>query len=381
MKLFAKFIYFIKFSLLGGMLGFTILFFAPDSPLSFNWKEVQNVWAFYKNNSSAENSRPENITGQSQVASYAKAIEKAGASVVSVQTRRKGRVRPAKDGKKGDMLVDISVGVGSGVIFDKNGYIVTNYHVIAGSYNIAVHFSSGLRKYATVVGFDKQNDIAVLKVDIPTPEIAELGNSSELRTGDVVMAIGTPFGLFTNSVTQGIVSAIDHGPLEPRIQTDAAINYGNSGGALINSKGQVIGISSAKFSVEKNDEIGINFASPIDIVKETFDQIIKNGRVARNWLGVGLNQLNRAGHDYFEPGIAYGNGLLISGIEPGSPGFEAGLQVKDFLVRFDDQAVKSMEEFRKLFIAIPIGKQVKIEVLRDKKLLKLQLKLREKNTE
>ena len=379
MKLLLNFIYLLKYSLLGGAAGFAILFFIPDSPVSFNWREVQNVWIFYKNNHQQTEKASAETFNQPQISSYAKAIEKAGPSVVSVQARRKGRVRPAIDGKKGDMLVDISVGVGSGVIFDKEGYIVTNYHVIAGSYSIAVHFSSGLRKYAKVVGFDKQDDIAVLKVDIPTPMVAELGNSSELKTGDVVMAIGTPLGLFANSVTQGIVSAIDHGPLDHKIQTDAAINYGISGGALINSKGQVIGISRAKFSVEKNDEIGINFATPIDFVKESFNQIVKNGRVARNWLGIGLNQLNKAGYDYVDPGIAFGNGLLVSAIEKGSPGSESGLKVRDFLTRFDGIPVENMVQFRKLFIAIPIGKEVEIEVMRDKKLLKLQLKLREKN--
>jgi len=378
MKLLANLIHIIKFALLGGIAGFAVLFFIPESPMKFNWQEAQNAWAFYLESSTKSGPTLVETLSPDHASSYAKAIEKAGPSVVSVQARRKGRVRPAKDGAKGDMLVDISVGVGSGVIFDKNGHIVTNYHVIAGSYSIAVHFSSGLRKYAKVVGFDKKEDIAVLKVDIPTPMLAEFGNSSELRTGDIVMAIGTPFGLFTNSVTQGIVSAIDHGPLDPKIQTDASINYGNSGGALINTKGQVIGISRAKFSVEKNDEIGINFATPIDFVIENVNQIIKSGRVARNWLGIGLEQLNKAGYDHFDPGVEFGSGLLVRAIEEGSPGSEAGLQERDFLVSFDGASVENMAQFRKLFLAIPIGKEVEIEVMRKKKHLKLQLKLREK---
>ncbi len=379
MKLLANIIYVLKFSLLGGVAGFVILFFIPDSPMSFNWAEAQNVWAFYQKGH--VNSAPASLQNgaQSQISSYAEAIEKAGPSVVSVQARRQGRVRQATDGRKGDMLVDISVEVGSGVIFDKNGYIVTNYHVIAGSHNIAVHFSNGLRKYAKVVGFDKQNDIAVLKVDIPTPMVAELGDSKEVKTGDIVMAIGTPFGLFNNSVTLGIISAVDHGALSsPRIQTDASINYGNSGGALINTKGQVIGISSAKFSVERNDEIGINFAAPIDIVKETFDQIIKHGRVVRNWIGINGGSLDRRGHNALKPGVEFGIGLFIGSTETGSPAAEAGLKYKDLITHYNGELITSIELFRKLFIASPIGKQVEIDVIRDRQPVKMILKLREK---
>jgi len=372
-----RIIFFTKFAIAGILIGWLSLFFIADSPLSFNWHQVKQAWAFYQQASQQTNENPINSAFQ---LSYAKAIEKAGPSVVSVKAIRRGRARPATDGEKGDMLLDVSVGVGSGVIFHPDGYIVTNYHVIVGSSRIAVHFSDGRRKYAKVVGFDQPNDIAVLKVNIKTPNVADLGDSSQVRTGDVVLAIGTPFGLFKNSVTMGVISAIDHGPFHPMIQTDASINFGNSGGALINAKGQVIGISSAKFSIEKNDEIGINFGTPIDTVKEIFTQLIKHGRVARNWLGVGLNQLNQAGHKHFKPGIEYGTGLLVSNIEKGSPGDQAGLKVEDYLIRFDGVEVKSMLLFRELFISIPIGKEVEIEVLRKQKPLKLTLKLRERDS-
>ncbi len=376
MKNLYRVIFFAKFAFVGALIGFLWLFFMPNSSLNPNWHQLKQAWAFYQQVSNEGISSTNN--GSFQL-SYADAIQKAGPSVVSVKAIRQGRARPATDGRKGDMLVDISVGVGSGVIFNQDGYIVTNYHVIAGSSRVAVHFSDGRRKYAQVVGFDQQNDIAVLKVNIKTPKVAELGDSSKVRTGDVVLAIGTPFGLFKNSVTMGIISAIDHGPFHPMIQTDASINYGNSGGALINAKGQVIGISSAKFSIEKNDEIGINFGTPIDTVKEIFTQLIKHGRVARNWLGVGLNQLNKAGHTHFKPGVEFGTGLLVSNIEKGSPGDLAGLKVEDFLIKFDGVEVKSMLQFRELFISTPIGKEVEIEVLREQKPVKLTLKLRERD--
>lgn len=375
MNLIKNFIYVLKYVFFGGLVGFAILFFMPKSPMGFNWIEAKQAWQFYQQKSHASEIPKTELIEEF---SYSKAVEKAGSSVVSVKAFRRGRARPASDGRKGDMLVDISVGVGSGVIFHQDGYIVTNYHVIAGSVRVAVHFFDGRRKYADIVGFDKINDIAVLKVDIKTPRVAELGLSSEVKTGDVVMAIGTPFGLFENSVTLGIISAINHGPFYPIIQTDASINYGNSGGALINAIGQVIGISRAKFSVEKNDEIGINFGVPIDVVKEIFDDIIKHGRVIRNWLGVGLNQLNKAGHQHFNPGIEFGSGLLVSNIEKGSPSAESGLKEEDFLITFDGQKVENAIQFRKLLLSIPIGKKVEIEVLRNKQPIKLQLQLRER---
>lgn len=374
MKLLASITYLFKYTLLGVSIGFIVLFFIPSSPMPFNWFEAKKAWQFYKN---IEKDLV-NTSNQLENFSYSDAVAKAGPSVVSVKAFRQGRARPARGGKPGDVLVDISVGVGSGVIFDKNGHIVTNYHVISDSVRIAVHFSDGSRKFATVVGFDQQNDIAVLKVDKKTPLVAELGQSSEVKTGDIVMAIGTPFGLFANSVTLGIVSAIDHGPLNPRIQTDASINYGNSGGALINTRGQVIGISSAKFSLEGNDEIGINFGAPIDIVKESFDQIIKLGKIERNWLGVRLGELNRESHRKIAPHLKYGTGLFVGSIEKGSPSAEAGLKEGDLLIRFDNQNISNVQQFSKLFTAIPIGKRVNIEVLRKGSAINMWVKLRER---
>ncbi len=379
MKLLAHLVHIIKYALLGGIAGFTVLFFIPKSPMSFNWQEAQKAWAFYQKSATEPASALVETSIPSQISSYAKAIEKAGPSVVSVQARRKGRARPATDGRKGDMLVDFSIGVGSGVIFDSDGYIVTNYHVIARSDFIAVHFSNGLRKYAKVVGFDKQNDIAVLKVDVETPLVAELAVSSEVKTGDIVMAIGTPFGLFKNSVTLGIISAINSGTLSsPRIQTDASINYGNSGGALINTKGQVIGISSAKFTIERNDQIGINFGIPINIVKEIFDDIKKHGRVVRNWIGVSGGSLSRQGYNSLNPGVDFGIGFFVERTEPDSPAAEAGLIYKDLITHYNGELITSGELFRQLFIATPIGKQVVLDIIRQGQPIKLTLKLREK---
>jgi len=375
MKILANVTYLIKSLLIGCIIGFAVLFFIPNSPMDFNWHEAKTAWDFYKNTNQSNHS--DKLAGSHQF-SYSAAIEKAGPSVVSVRTIRQGRARPATDGRKGDMLVDVSVGVGSGVIFSEDGYIVTNHHVIARSIRVEIHFPDGRKEYAKLVGVDPQNDIAVLKVNIKTPRVAELGTSANVKTGDIIMAIGTPFGLFQNSVTLGIVSAIDHGPFYPKIQTDATINYGNSGGALINSKGQVIGISRSKFSVSRNDETGISFGVPIDIVKEVFDDIKKHGRVIRNWLGINVGQLNQAGHQHLNPGVDFGVGLIVRDIEIGSPSAEAGLKVNDLLIRFDDQLINGPVEFKNLFLSIPIGKEVEIEVIRDRKPIKMILKLKER---
>jgi len=388
MKIFSKILFLLKYSFLGLTFAYAILFFAPNSHLSFNWQEAKSAWAFYKDASkktkhnpiealSNNNQRNANANPNNEF-SFASAIKKAGPSVVSVKAIRQRGVRPARDGAPGDMLVDVYIELGSGVVFSKDGYIVTNYHVIADTDSIMLHFSNGIRKYAKIVGFDKPNDIAVLKVDIETPLIAELGKSSEVRTGDIVMAIGTPFGLFENSVSMGIVSAINHGPLYPRIQTDASMNQGNSGGALIDVHGKVIGISTAKFSLDKNDEIGINFATPIDVVKEVFDEIIKHGRVVRNWIGLDASILTRAGHELLSPGVEFGIGLFVSGTQPNSPAEEAGLQYKDLLTHYNGELITSGEQFRKLFMLTPIGASVEITYIRNQISINTYLNLHEK---
>ena len=395
MKIFSKFLFLLKYSFLGLIFGYAILFFAPNSHLSFNWQEVKSAWAFYKDASKKTTKNPiealssnyqtntyasqnNSHSSQNNEFSFASAIKKAGPSVVSVKAIRQRGVRQARDGAPGDMLVDVYIELGSGVIFSKGGYIVTNYHVIADTDSIMLHFSNGIRKYAKIVGFDKPNDIAVLKVDIETPLTAELGKSSEVRTGDIVMAIGTPFGLFENSVSMGIVSAINHGPLYPRIQTDASMNQGNSGGALIDVHGKVIGISTAKFSLDKNDEIGINFATPIDVVKEVFDEIVKHGRVLRNWIGLEAGSLNRDSHRILSPGVEFGIGLFINGSQPNSPAEKAGLQYKDLLTHYNGELITSIQQFRKLFMLTPIGASVEITYIRNKVSINTTLNLHEK---
>ncbi len=388
MKIISKILFFLKYSFLGLTAGYAILFFVSNSPLQFNWQEVKSAWVFYKDASKKQTQNPIEAlsnkiqkkadSNQNNEFSFANAINKAGPSVVSVKAIRQRGIRSARDGVPGDVLVDVYIELGSGVVFSTDGYIVTNYHVIAETDSIMLHFSNGIRKYAKIVGFDKPNDIAVLKVDIETPMVAELGSSSKVRTGDIVMTIGTPFGLFENSVSMGIVSSINHGPLYPKIQTDASMNAGNSGGALIDAQGKIIGISAAKFSLDRNDQIGINFAIPIDVVKEVFNEIVKHGRVVRNWIGLDAGTLKRGGHKLLSPGVDFGIGLFVGGTEPNSPAEESGLQYKDLITHYDGQLITSGEQFRKMFMLTPIGKSVEITYIRNRVSIKTQLNLREK---
>ncbi len=187
--------------------------------------------------------------------------------------------------------------LGSGVIVDGAGHIITNHHVIQGADEIRVQLADGRIAMPEIVGMDPDTDLAILRVPIKDPPVMPMGRSDELRAGDVVLAIGNPFGL-SQTVTQGIVSATGRGRLgvtdfEDFIQTDAAINFGNSGGALINTQGELIGINTAVLAQNLGTD-GISFAIPVNMVRGVMDQILAHGRVRRGWLGVESEEVPRA---------------------------------------------------------------------------------------
>jgi serine protease DegS len=226
---------------------------------------------------------------------YSAAVERASPSVVNVYTSRvvRERVAPSLGELFGDFLPQyrprIERSLGSGVIVDPEGHIVTNHHVIANADSIAVQLADGRVAQARIVGRDPDTDLAVLKIDLKRLPVATFGRSDQLKVGDVVLAIGNPIGL-SQTVTHGIVSATGRqqlgiAPLEDFIQTDAPINFGNSGGALVDSSGALIGINTA--IVAKNFGVeGIGFAIPVNMVRGVLSDIIAHGRVIRGWIGI-----------------------------------------------------------------------------------------------
>ncbi|GGB83499.1 2-alkenal reductase [Marinobacterium zhoushanense] len=228
--------------------------------------------------------------------------------------------------------------LGSGVIINPQGYVVTNNHVIAGADSIVVALRDGREAVAKTVGTDPETDIAVLKINLSDLPDITLAPSETLRVGDVVLAIGNPFGV-GQTVTQGIISATDRNSLglntyEDFIQTDAAINPGNSGGALIDPNGNLVGINTAIFSKSGGSE-GIGFAIPADLVKQVLEDLIERGRVVRGWVGVEAQPLNPSLAESF--GLtADQHGLIIAGIYRDSPAHAAGLQPGDILLALDD---------------------------------------------
>lgn len=300
---------------------------------------------------------------EGQPASYADAVDIAAPAVANVYTRR----LVAASGTAGDsdrFLLNTSLG--SAVIIDSQGYLVTNFHVVADATEIRLQLADGRIANPAVVGVDRETDLALLKVDLgPLPAIP-LGRSDQLRIGDVVLAIGNPYGL-SKTVTQGIVSATGRGLLglltfENFIQTDAAINEGNSGGALINSKGELVGINTAVLAQDAGTE-GIGFAIPVDLVRGVVDEIKKHGRVIRGWLGLRPDELSRAESQALglEPNI----GILLSSVVGDGPAAAAGLRPGDVILTIDGKPIRSRQQALLLVARMNPGAEVAIEGWRD----------------
>jgi serine protease Do len=255
--------------------------------------------------------------------------------------------------------------LGSGFVIDASGILVTNNHVIEGADEITANFNDGLKLTAKVIGRDEKTDLAVLQVQPSKPLTAvAFGDSDKLRVGDWVMAIGNPFGL-GGSVTLGIVSArnrdINSGPYDNFIQTDAAINRGNSGGPLFNMDGQVIGINTAIIS-PSGGSIGIGFAIPSRTVANVIGQLREFGEARRGWLGVRIQEVT----DDIAGGLGMKSpaGALVAGVTDKGPADAAGILAGDVIIEFDGQKVSAMHELPRLVADEPIGKEVPVKVLR-----------------
>ena len=255
--------------------------------------------------------------------------------------------------------------LGSGFIIDKDGYIVTNNHVIADADEIKVKLNSGKEYDAKIIGRDPSTDIALIKIKADSNySIVNLGDSDELKVGEWVVAIGNPFGL-EHTVTAGIVSAkgrvIGSGPYDDFIQTDASINPGNSGGPLINMKGNVVGINTAIIASGQ----GIGFAVPVNLAKGVIKQLKEEGEVTRGWLGVGIQDINDEMAEYY--GVKGKKGVLVSEVFPGDPADKAGIQTKDIIFEVNGQKIETSRELTRIIAGFHVGEVVKITVFRDGK--------------
>ncbi len=279
----------------------------------------------------------------------------------------------------GDMK---QMGLGSGVIVDASGVILTNNHVVEHADAIKVRLMDGREFKATVKGTDPQTDLAVIEIDVKGLRAIKLGNSDKARVGDWVLAIGSPMDPnLDHTVTAGIISAKGRSGVglthyEDYIQTDAAINPGNSGGAMVNMRGQLIGINSA-IVTKSGGNMGIGFAIPINLARKVMNDIIEKGMVVRGWLGVYIQNIT--------PDIAKAmklrktNGVIVSKVQEGSPAEKAGMKAEDIIVKFDGKKIKNNTELSTMVAGTSPGSKVEVEVLRDGKMKTLTVKLEELN--
>ncbi|HEV2751621.1 MAG TPA: trypsin-like peptidase domain-containing protein [Gemmatimonadales bacterium] len=295
------------------------------------------------------------------------AAEKVGPAVVSVEVRHRAerRGRPARE----------VPGSGSGFVFTPDGFVLTNSHVVNGATRIDVAFADGHRVQADIVGDDPGTDLAVIRVSPVALTVAELGDSGTLRVGQLVVAIGNPLG-FQSTVTAGVVSAVGRSfrsvggrLIDDVIQTDAALNPGNSGGPLVDSRGRVVGVNTAVILPAQ----GICFAVGITTAKFVAGQLIRHGKIRRGRIGVAgqsmpLLRLAQRAH-----GLDAKSGVLVTGVEAGSPAERAGLASGDIIVDFDGKAVTGVDDLHRLLVTESIGARTTIVVLRKADRLELAI--------
>ena len=295
--------------------------------------------------------------------SYADAVDISAPAVANVYTKRLVRDNASPSART---RFRVSTNFASAVIIDSEGYLVTNYHVVAEAAEIRIQLSDGRVTEPETVGIDRETDLALLKINLGTVPAVPLGSSSSLRIGDVVLAIGNPYGL-TKTVTQGIVSATGRGLLnlvtfENFIQTDAAINAGNSGGALVNARGELIGINTAVLAQDSGTE-GIGFAIPIDLVRGVVDQIKLNGRVIRGWMGLSPDDLTTAERQAL--GLDDSAGILLESVHEDGPAFFAGLKRGDVVLSMNGEPILSRRQALLIAAGTNPGDEVAIVAMRD----------------
>ncbi|MGE5626350.1 MAG: S1C family serine protease [Bacillota bacterium] len=308
--------------------------------------------------------------------SYSSAVALSSPAVVNVHSARRVRPTsastraPATRGIPGQYglppIAQLESSLGSGVIVTTDGYILTNYHVIKGAEAIQAGLADGRVAAARIVGVDPDTDLALLKVDVPGLRAIQLGRSDDLKVGDVVLAIGDPYGV-GQTVTQGIVSATGRNQLglstfENFIQTDAAINPGNSGGALVNARGELVGISTALFSTSGGSN-GIGFAIPVNLARGVMQQLIDYGRVLRGWLGVEPQDITPELAQAFR--LQDTRGFLITRVTPASPASAVGLSPGDVIKSIDGDEVENSRDALNRIAAKPPGTSIELAGVRN----------------
>ncbi|HET7923023.1 MAG TPA: trypsin-like peptidase domain-containing protein [Gammaproteobacteria bacterium] len=334
------------------------------------------------------------VAGQSRTGaaadSYARAVTISSASVVNVHSARRVRQSPnplADDpfwqryfgNQSGAPQNRLESSLGSGVIVSGDGYVLTNYHVISGADAIQVGLQDGRSAAAHIVGVDPDTDLALLKIDLPHLKAIELGRSDDLHVGDVVLAIGDPYGV-GQTVTQGIVSAMGRSQLglstfENFIQTDAAINPGNSGGALVNAGGQLVGINTALFSTT-GGSTGIGFAIPVNLARGVMKQIIAYGRVKRGYLGVEPQDITPDLAKAFK--LDDTHGFLVTSLAPNGPGARAGLLPGDAVISIDDSPILNSRDALNQIASHTPGSVITLGVVRHGRKLGMKVTIAER---
>lgn len=328
-----------------------------------------------------EEAAPQQLPGLAST--YSHAAKKAMPAVVNIFTSsRQGPNYPFSDdplfrhffGDQEENSEQTDNSLGSGVIVSKQGLILTNHHVIASADAIEIAIADGRKLPAVIVGTDPESDLALLKVQENNLPFITFARSDDLNVGDIVLAIGNPFGV-GQTITQGIVSALGRNHLgintyENFIQTDASINPGNSGGALINIAGDLVGINSAIYSRD-GGSMGIGFAIPASIAKQVMEQIANEGSVTRGWVGVEAQNLTPDLADSFSSKTTAG--ALIASVLPNSPAANAGLKAGDILLAINGQPVINSASMLNLIAVLEPRKNAKLSVLRDGKKMDINI--------
>ncbi len=316
---------------------------------------------------------------------YAMAARLAAPAVVSISATKMARNNPHTDPRFrfffGDGPATPQVGLGSGVIVSPEGYLLTNHHVVEDASEIEVQLTDGRQTRARLVGSDPETDIAVLKIELGDLPVMALGDVRALQVGDAVLAIGNPFNV-GQTVTAGIVSALDRSDagssrFQNFIQTDAAINPGNSGGALVDASGALVGINTAIFS-RSGGSLGIGFAVPVDTARQVMEQLLRDGKVRRGWIGVEPRDLSAELAESLN--LPVRQGVLITGVLQNGPAAQGGLRPGDVVVQVGERAVRNVGDLFAAVAALPPEQDTTLKVQRGAEALTLKIKVGERRS-